>query len=525
MSDISITITADPQQALDGINKVKQAGVELAETAKKAQAAADAAATDAMNGVGNVSREAARAVGQTGDAVSAVGSGLKTAANEAAKVSGAFGKAVPVVNQLGSAISTAITGPVGMISAAVGLALAQISKKIAEYKSMLDAMKASAGAQAGAAYDRLMQGRQDYAAQLQTLSQVREINALAQTTKLTADQLAQFRQLAGQIGIDARDVTASGIKSGKLSGAVKVIKQQRSHYATQEYDDYLAALGEQLRREITASGLNEAQKKTLLGQSLFGAADSITSRALRGAGSNMEEYKAYQDLYAIVKPLAEVRASYNRDKMLGQDQAALNAAVVDGIRKSAEKSAGEAGSGKTAGPTWRDMDKQLIAEEEARKKAAADLADREQKLLQDLDRQIEQQELIAAGDERRAFIRQRILQAEDSLGQLSEAQVSAIEERAGRLYDLMHPASPEPLPGSPEEAAAAPVARVRAARTRAAWTMPLDSLQRIGANMAVRIAPAVSPERAVMNEQLAVQRSIDSKLTAIAANPRGMYFT
>ena len=106
----------------DGITKVKKSGEELADTARKAQSAADAAATDSMNSVGAVSREAARAVTQTGDAVKSVGDGIKLAATEAGKVSNAFGKAVPVVGQLGSAISAAITGPIGAISAVIGLA-------------------------------------------------------------------------------------------------------------------------------------------------------------------------------------------------------------------------------------------------------------------------------------------------------------------------------------------------------------------------------------------------------------------
>ena len=55
MSDISITVTADPQQALQGLEAVKKKADELAESQRKVQEASDAAATDSMNSIGTVS--------------------------------------------------------------------------------------------------------------------------------------------------------------------------------------------------------------------------------------------------------------------------------------------------------------------------------------------------------------------------------------------------------------------------------------------------------------------------------------
>lgn len=527
MSDISITITADPSQAIDGITKVKKSGEELADTARKAQSAADAAATDSMNSVGAVSREAARAVTQTGDAVKSVGAGIKLAATEASKVSGAFGKAVPVVGQLGSAISAAITGPIGAISAAIGLAIAGITKMLRDAEDRVQRLKAMASTRSDAAYDRLMQGRQDYADQLQVLSQVKEIDALARQSKLGADQLAQFRQLAGQIGIEARDVTASGVRSGRISEAEKSLFQQRRHYAQQEYTDYLDSMSDQLAAAIRSSDLSDEVKKSLSGRGVLDLADEITSRARRGAGSSLDEFKAYQDLYALVKPLAEVRASYARDSLLGRSQADLNAAAVNAITSAASSSAGGAADNRSGGfaspgslAYYKEQAKKEAAAAEQARKEQERRTEAEAKLLEGLDRQIEQQKLITEGKTREAFILQRRLQLEDAVGQLTAEQVAAVESRAGELYDLLHPAAnPEPPPGSPE-------AVIRASRPAArAWTMPLDSLQRIGANLA---NPAASPEMMVMNRQLTAVEEIRNMLRQSVSTPRmsgGMFFT
>jgi hypothetical protein len=73
-----------------------------------------------------------------------------------------------------------------------------------------------------------------------------------------------------------------------------------------------------------------------------------------------------------------------------------------------------------------------------------------------------------------------------------------VEERASRLYDLQHPIEPELAP----ESAAAP-ARTRA-RTQQ-WSLPLDRLQQIGANVR---NPSANPDRVVWDRQLSVQENI-----------------
>lgn len=497
MSDISITITADPQQALDGISKVKQAGVELAETAKKAQAATDAASTDAINSISTVSREMAQTISQTGDALNTVSGGIKTATGEAGKVAGAFGKSLPVIGQIGSALATAITGPVGAISAAVGLAVAGIMKMIQKAKDQVELLKMSAEGRTNAAYEQVMKGRQDYADQLQVLAQVREINRYAQQNQLTADQLAQFRQLAAQIGIAERDVGDRGIRSGKLGEAVKSMRHYRDFYAEQEYQTYLEAMSVQLNAAIEQSGLNREQKKRLAGLDVLEQAKKITLSAQSGSGWTSAEYKAYQDLYAMVKPLNEVTASYGRDKLLGRDQAALNALAMGKFQKSAASNDAGGSGGGTGKPLWEQQGDAAQAELDAQKEREK----RGQKLLQGLDRQIQQQELIADGKEKEAFFLKNRLQLEDTYGkQLTESQIAEIDARSERLWALQHPQEPDLAPEDLSGTSAP--ARSRAQQQ---YAPRLDRLQQIGANLR---SPAVSPEKLVMDKQLTTQEQI-----------------
>ena len=309
MSDISITITSDPSQAIQGIKQVQKAGDELAQTSKQVSQAATGDATAAVNQVLSVGRTARREFEQTGTAVNAIGTGIKTAANEAAKVSGALGSAVPVVGKLGSAIASAITGPVGAITAAVGLAITGITKMIADVESRVQRLRASAGVQSSSAYDALMQGRADYASQLQTLAQVKEINKLAKESALTANELAAFRGLASQIGIAESDVTARGIKSGRLGAAERTLHQQRRFYSDQEYQNYINEFSTQLRAAINESDLSDAVKNTLLKGSTQDAVNTIVSRARSGSGWNLDEFRAYQNLYGMARQFEEVRTS------------------------------------------------------------------------------------------------------------------------------------------------------------------------------------------------------------------------
>lgn len=500
MADISITITADPSQAVQGLEQVDQKAKALAESARKVQESTDAASTDAINSISTVSREMSQTISQTGDALNTVSGSIKMATGEAGKVAGALGKSIPVIGQIGSAISTAITGPIGAVSAAVGLAIAGIRRMIQQVQDELELMQRRAEGKTNNAYDALMQGRKDYADQLQVLAQVKEINRYAEQNKLTTDQLAQFRQLAGQIGIAERDVGERGIRSGKLGEAARTLRQQREFYAKQEYRDYTTNFDVQLLDAVMNSDLSENAKNRLGAMTTAGRVNAISQAARLGHGTDMSEYKAWQDLYGMVKQYNDVVSSYGRDALLGRDQSTLNSIIADNFKNAAEQSAKAAASG-SSGPapvgSWawqQEQDKitqKTLDDEKARQ-------ERGEKLLSGLDRQIRFQELIAEGKEKEAFILRNRLQLEDTVGTLTAAQIAAVEERASRLYDLQHPIEPELAP----ESAAMP-ARTRA-RTQQ-WSLPLDRLQQIGANVR---NPSANPDRVVWDRQLSVQENI-----------------
>lgn len=502
MSDISITVTADPAQALQGLEAVRKKADELAESQRKVQEASDAAATDSMNSISTVSREAMQTIAKTGDALSTISSGIKTAGTEASLVAGAFGKSIPVIGQIGSAISKSITGPVGMISAALGVAIAYINNEIKKWQERIELLRMKAEGRSTAAYDALMQGRQDYADQLAVLAQVREINRYAQQNKLTTDQLAQFRQLASQIGINERDVGDRGIRSGKLSDAIRSMKHYRDFYAEQEYTDYLNAMQKQTSDAIKQSQLSDTDKRRLAQMSILSRADYITQAAQRGYGESLEEYRAWQDLYTLIKPVNEVRTSYNRDKMLGRDQSVLNSIIADDFKAAAEKAAkGSASGGGSAGkPLWKLQDEAARAELDAEEERK----ERFDRLLKSMDGQIEMNELIADDKEKEAFMLKNRLRAEDLNGKaLTEAQIAEIDARSERLYALQHPEEPALALEDPGTPAA------RAARAQQGYTARLDRLQAVGANLR---NPAVSPEKMVMDKQLTVQEEIKAIL-------------
>ena len=523
MADITITVSADPKQAVAGLEQVRKEGERLAETQRKVQEASDAAATDAMNSVGSVSREVSQAVSQAGSGLGEISSGIKSAGNEASKVAGAFGKSIPVIGQLGSAISAALTGPVAAVSAAVGVVIAQITKMIAEVEDRVQRLKMQASSQTSSAYDALLQGRAQYAQDLQVLAQVRQIQATAKQSALDASQLKQFQKLAGQIGIESQYVSASGIRSGQIEAAEKSLRQQRRFYAEQEYNDYVAALSTQLQRELASSNLSGAVKESLAGKNVADLAAEITARARRGAGGTTEEYKAYQDLYAIVKPFAEIQASYKRDRLLGRSQADLNAAAVDAITSVASSSAGGAADNRSGGSAspgtlayYKEQSKKEQAALQQEQKEQTRRTDAAARLTAGLERQIEIQKLITDGKEKEAFILRNRLSMEDALGRtLSETEAADNARLAATLYDLQHPvlpqAEPDAVADSPQRAARA---HTRAASASAA--VHLDRLQRIGANAA---RAAASPEKMVLDKSYAVQEKIYNAVLQLANGP------
>ena len=518
MSDISITITSDPTQAVTDINKVKKAADDLATTSKKVAESSAADNTQAINQVLTVSRQAQQAVSQTGTAVGAVSTGIKQAANDAAKVSGAFGQAVPVIGRLGSAIASAITGPIGAISAAIGLAIAGIQKMISYAEDRVNRLKMQAGTQSNSAYDKLIQGRTQYAEDLKTLEQIKQIQSVASQSALSASELAQFRQLAAQLGIEERYVGERGIRSGKIAEAEKSLNHYRAFYADQDYQQYLEAAYADLQKRIDASKINDEMKTPLKRMSLFEAVDAISSRARRGAGNDLDEYKAYQELYPVVKQIAEVRASYNRDAMLGRSQADLNAAAVASITGAHPQTPDAASGGSAGAPkpgTWawqKEQDKKAMAaaeaerkEQERRNAAAAGLTEK-------LQQEIEIQTMINDGRQREADILRQRISLESALGrQLTTAEQASIEQLAGTLYDLRHPQEPDLAPADPGAPESPARARTRA-RTQAA--LPLDHLQRLGANVTNAVS---SPEKLTLDRQLSVQEDIRNILRQSAS--------
>lgn len=521
MADISITITSDPTQAVTDINKVKKAADDLATTSKKVAESSAADNTQAVNQVLTVSRQAQQAVSQTGTAVGAVSSGIKQAAGDASKVAGAFGSAVPVVGRLGSAIASAITGPIGAISAVIGLAIAGINKMLADAEDRVNRLKMQAGTQANSAYDRLMQGRTQYAQDLQTLEQVKQIQSVASQSALSASELAQFRQLAAQIGIEERYVGARGIRTGQIEQAEHTLNQQRRFYADQDYQDYLDAMSKQLRAAVQSSDLEDAVKKQFSSMGVLGLADEITRRAQRGAGWTTDEYKAYQELYAMVKPLNEVRASYNRDAMLGRSQADLNAAAlasITGAHAASASGAADKSSGGAASPgtlAWhKEQSKKAQAAMEAERKEQERRTAAAAGLTEKLEQEIQIQQLINDGRQREADILRQRISLEAALGrQLTSAEQASIEQLAGTLYDLRHPQDPDLAPADPNAPQSA--ARSRA-RTQTA-TVPLDRYQRIGGNVT---NPATSPEKFTLDRQLTVQEEIRNMLRSDLSTSR-----
>lgn len=521
MADISITITSDPTQAVTDINKVKKAADDLATTSKKVAESSAADNTQAINQVLTVSRQTQQSVNQTGTAVSAVSTGIKQAAGDASKVAGAFGNAVPVVGRLGSAIASAITGPIGAISAAIGLAIAGIQKMMADAEDRVNRLKMQAGTQANSAYDRLMQGRTQYAQDLQTLEQVKQIQAVASQSALSASELAEFRRLAAQIGIEERYVGARGIRSGQIAQAERTLNQQRRFYSGQEYGDYIDAMTKELQLAIKSSGLSDADKRRLAGQSALSLASTITSRAQSGAGWTTDEYKAWQDLYAMVKPLNEVRASYNRDAMLGRSQADLNAAALASITKAHDQSArgaADSSSGGAASPgtlAWqKEQDKKAQAAMEAERKEQERRTAAAAGLTEKLEQEIQIQQLINDGRSREADILRQRISLESALGrQLTSAEQASIEQLAGTLYDLRHPQDPDLAPADPN----APQSAARSRTRSQAATVPLDRYQRIGGNVT---NPATSPEKFTLDRQLTVQEEIRNMLRSDLSTSR-----
>lgn len=511
--DISITITADPNNAVTGIEKVRKATDELAASAKKANAAAAQGGADAVGQVITVSNTAIQSIGRTVSAAGNLGGELKQVTKAASGITAALGDSVPIIGQIGSALSSVVSGPLGIISAAIGAATFAIKKLIDEAEARVARIKASADAVTSAATDKLMQGRKDYQAQLDVLERVKELNALAKQSELTAKEIRDLRSLTSQLGIRDKDVTARGVNPYALEEVESALRRSRKGSAERDFKEFELAWRSSFKNAVEKSDLSDESKKLLSGKSIQEQMEIIQRKATFGLGSSAEEIKAYQSLYGMVKNFEDVRSSYGRDPLLGRSQAELDAAAVGRVKS------GVAGRLQSEAE-WQEFQDRIDAEqrkvldaEQRAAKTAADEAKRKQdaadKITKGLENELAAQQLISDGKQREAYLLRQRINMESALGRvLTSDELANLENLAGSIYDLQHPQAQE-LSTQPE------VASVRSARRAAASSVNLDRLQRIGANIT---RPAVSAEKLVMDRQLSTQESIKVTVQTIAAS-------
>ena len=525
MADISITITADPNQAIQGIDKVKNASKELVDTSTQVNKALES------NSI-SVSRQAETSATEVISVAGKIGNAIKGVTTDATKISGALGSSIPAVGKLGSAIQSVAKGPLGLLIAGVTSVVALINKMLDEVEARTARLQAAAAGKTSRAYDALMEGRKEYAEQLKILDQVKQINALARESGLSTNELASFRRLASQIGISERDVQARGINPNVMGRAEAQMQHYRSFYSQEEYNNYINSLTDQFKMAIDKANISDKAKKELRGMSIFSAADVLSRRSrpeygspirdvpdvisnslhsitsplgklglpVLGNPSTDEERKAYEELYNILKPLAEVRKSYNADPMLGRTQEAINDELFRDIqagvreRQDATKKGSGTGTwtGGSRGYTWRDMDRDALAAakkelEERERRAAAGEA-----ITAGMKQEIEIQGLINDGKKREAAILKDVIRMEETLGRsLTAQEKESIEGLSGHLYDLRNI---EPMKEP------API-KIRGQE----YSVPLDRLQRIGANVST---PVASAERMALDKQVSLQQNI-----------------
>ena len=528
MSDISITISSDPTQAIQGINKVKDTAKGLVDTSNQVNKAIESTSISVS--------QATKSSGQ--DVISVAGSigkTIKDVTSDASKISSAFGSSVPAIGKIGGALQSIVKGPMGLVLAGVTGIVTMIHKMLDEVEARAGRLKAAAEGKTSRAYDALMAGRSEYAEQLKILDQVKQINSMARETGLSTHELADFRRLASQIGISERDVTARGIRSDAIGRAEAQMQYSRRVYSQEEYNDYLEALTSQFRLAVENADLPDKVKSELKGMSVFSAADALSFRSRPDYGPTMrdvpdmisnglydltsnkfglpvigkpstdQERKAYEELYSILKPLAEVRKTYNVDPMLGRTQEAVNAELFKSIQEGVKERQEAKENGHTVGGySWRDMDRDAVAAEKKRLEEQARRTAAGAAIIDGMEQEIKIQELINQDKKREADQLKARFRMEEALGrELTEAERETSDRFSGMLYDLRNPAAAE-------ESGLAPAFKMRNPEN----TVPLDRLQRIGANYG-NIGAVMSPERMAMQRQVSLQEQIHSVLKDI----------
>jgi len=509
MSDISITITADPNQAVQAIDTVKKKTVELSVEAKKVAQETSGAGAGASQQVLTATEVTNALMSKTITQAGDLGGEVRTIAKAASSVSGAFGESIPVIGKLGGSLQAVLTGPIGAITAAVTGAIMLLKKMADSIQELREKSANIANATAKAALDDLNKGREEYKQQLELVKQIRQISEQAKTTPLSQAEMKQLSEMAVRARISPAAVTSSGIDTSVIDQAAQQIDLDRSTQARDEYYDYMNKIDKLLIKSINDSKLNDTAKKNLLSLGAYDKFLQLENAVRTGAGTDTKEQAEYTRLFDLIKPLGEVRETYRIDPLLGRNQAELDRARAEEITSGINDRQRVEDENKRAAEA-AEREAQAIADAAEREKEAAEReaqrrAEAGDKIIKGLENQAAIQELINSDKKREAFILQQRLNMESALGRtLTEADAARIEAAAGALYDLRNPAATE------EPSLVPPPSR----RTEFTYNMPLDRLQRIGANVA---NPVASAEKITMDRQLTVQESIRDTCRQIQA--------
>jgi len=515
MSDISITITADPNQAVQAIDTVKKKTVELSVEAKKVAQETSGAGAGASQQVLTATEVTNALMSKTITQAGDLGGEVRTIAKAASSVSGAFGESIPVIGKLGGSLQAVLTGPIGAITAAITGAIMLLKKMGDSIQELREKSANIANATAKAALNDLNKGREEYKQQLELIKQIRQISEQAKTTPLTQTEMKQLSEMAVRARISPAAVTSSGIDTSVIDQAAQQIRVDRETAARDEYYDYVNKIDTVLIKAITDSNLRDSAKKNLQSLSAYDKYLQLENAVRTGAGANTKEQAEYAKLFELIKPLGEVRDTYLIDPLQGRTQQELDRAKAD-----------EIAGGMTDRQRVEDENRRAAEAAEREAQALADAAEREkesaeretqrredafQKVIDGMENQAKIQELINQDKKREAYILQQQISAQQAYGEaLSAEQLASIAQTAGTLYDLRHPQEPSLAPMDP----GAPASAARTRTRQQAYTMPLDRLERIGANVT---NPATNPEKLTLDRQLSVQESIRDTCRQILA--------
>jgi len=557
-------VASDLALTAKGVDAVTASTDALSVSVRNVAQNAGQSGANAVSQVLTVTNQAQRSVNATMGSLGGLSNDIREVARAATSVSGALGQSIPVIGKIGIALQSVISGPIGIITAIITATIAKIRSMILEAEEIKRTMGAREETQADTARQELERGRREFAQQMDLVKQVRELSGLASASGLDKSEVAQLRRLAEQIGIDRKDVSASGVKESAIDKAVEKLTHDREGRAAAEYQDYINKLDIALNTAIDQADLNEWGKSSLKSEDVFGKLEKLQLRVRSGMGLNTTEQAEYKRLLDIVQPLEAIAEAYKADPLYGRSQEervrADIAAIKDGVKTRDDEQSARAA-------TQRTM------EERTRRELA---------VFEKLNNEIQIQELINSNKKREAYILQQRIDAESRIGhELDPLSLRNLEAAAGKLYDMRNPAqassgrSPEldaaekrlrdeiavqelqakgltreaeilrqrlalesyigekldkdeasrfeELVGklfdlrnpAQEQAANAFSMEDSARRAAEAYRTPLDRLQQIGANVT---QPALSRDSNTLNRQLTVQESILTSVRNLATS-------